>query len=232
MKPPYRFSAAAFAVIAAASLAHAADNLKVTIGGLDANGRLADDAAFCPPTKGGPADVSPRVSWSAGPEGTRSYALTMTDPDVPKDMSLINKPGATIEDAAPRITIHHWVLADIPATITTLEKGAEGDAVTPHGKPIGDTPHGRRGANVFTGFLAGNPDMAGTYGGYDGPCPPLNDERPHHYTVRVYALDTPSLGLSGAFDGPELEAAVKGHVLAEGEAVATYALNPKLTGGK
>ena len=67
-------------------------------------GRFADDAAFCPPTKGGPADVSPKVSWSAGPEGTRSYVLTMTDPDVPKDMSLINKPGATIEDTLDQVT--------------------------------------------------------------------------------------------------------------------------------
>ncbi len=232
MKSLYRFSATAFAVIATASLAHATDSLKVTIGGLDANGRFADDAAFCSPAKSGPIDVSPEVSWSAGPEGTRAYALTMTDPDVPKDMSLINKPGVTITEATPRITIHHWALADIPASVTRLDKGAEGDKLTPHGKPIGATPHGLRGANVYTSFLAGNPDMAGTYGGYDGPCPPVNDERPHHYTVRVYALDVPTLGLSGAFDGPALEAAVKGHVLAKGEAVATYALNPKLINAK
>jgi Raf kinase inhibitor-like YbhB/YbcL family protein len=228
----YRLSAAALALLATASLATAAERLTVTIGGLDASGRFADDAAFCPPNPDGAKDISPAVSWSAGPAGTRSYALTMTDPDVPRDMSLINKPDVPIEDGAPRITIHHWVLADIPATVTALEKGAESDGLKPHGKPIGDTDHGRRGANVFTGFLASNPDMAGTYGGYDGPCPPINDERPHHYTVRVYALDTPSLGLTGAFDGPALEKAVEGHVLAEGEAVATYALNPKLTGGK
>lgn len=232
MKSCYRLSAAAFALIATASLGHAADSLKVTIGGLAPSGRFADDAAFCSPAKTGPTDVSPEVSWSAGPKGTRAYALTMTDPDVPKDMSLINKPGVSITEDTPRITIHHWVLADIPASITSIRKGAEGDNLTPHGKPIGPTPHGLRGANVFTGFLASNPDMAGTYGGYDGPCPPVNDERPHHYTVRVYALDVPTLGLTGAFDGAALEAAVKGHVLAEGEAVATYALNPKLIGGE
>lgn len=228
-----RLSAAALALMATASLASAAERLTVTIGGLTPSGRFADDAAFCPPaTVTGAKDVSPAVSWSAGPKGTRSYALTMTDPDVPKDMGLINKPGTTIEDGAPRITIHHWVLADIPATVTALKKGAESDGLKPHGKPIGATDHGLRGANVFTSFLASNPDMAGTYGGYDGPCPPINDERPHHYTIRVYALDTPSLGLTGAFDGAALEKAVKGHVLAEGEAVAIYALNPKAMGKK
>lgn len=232
MKLHYCLSVAAFALIANVTLANAADRLTVTIAGLDASGRFADDAAFCPPASSAKKDLSPAVSWSAGPEGTHSYALTMTDPDVPKDMSLINKPGTTIEDGAPRITIHHWVLSDIPATVTALDKGAESDGLKPRGKPIGATPHGLRGANVFTSFLAGNPDMAGTYGGYDGPCPPVNDERPHHYTIRVYDLDVPTLGLTGAFDGPALEAAVKGHVLARGEAVATYALNPKLTGGK
>ncbi|WP_026792718.1 YbhB/YbcL family Raf kinase inhibitor-like protein [Pleomorphomonas oryzae] len=232
MKTLYRLSAVAFVLLATASLAAAADRLTVTIDGLDASGRFADDAAFCPPATSAAKDVSPAVSWSAGPAGTRSYALTMTDPDVPRDLSLINKPGTTIDDGAPRVTIHHWVLADIPANITALKKGAEGDTLTPHGKPIGDTDHGRRGANVFTGFLASNPDMAGTYGGYDGPCPPMNDERRHHYTIRVYALDVPTLGLSGAFNGAALEKAVEGHVLAQGEAIATYSLNPKLTTGK
>lgn len=205
----------------------AAEPLKVEIGGLD-NGRLPDKGAFCAPEAVSPNNVSPEVTWSPGPEGTRAYALTMTDPDVPKDLSMINKQGTVIADSEPRMTIHHWVLADIPAAVTALPEGAESEGVVPHGKPIGPTPHGLRGANAFTQFFTGNADMAGTYGGYDGPCPPLNDARPHRYTVRVYALDTPSLGLTGAFDGPALEAAVKGHVLAEGEAVATYTLNPAL----
>lgn len=228
MTTQYRLAATALALLATISVASAAGRLTVKIGGLDKAGRFADQAAFCPPDANGPKDISPEVKWSAGPEGTRSYALLMVDPDVPSDLGLINKPGATIAADAPRIAIHHWVLADIPAALTSLAKGAESDGLKPRGKPIGDTPHGRRGANVYTGFLAGNPDMAGTYGGYDGPCPPVNDERPHHYAVRVFALDTPTLGLTGAFDGPALEAAIKGHVLAEGQAVATYALNPRL----
>jgi phosphatidylethanolamine-binding protein (PEBP) family uncharacterized protein len=42
--------------------------------------------------------------------------------------------------------------------------------------------------------MAGNPDMAGQYFGYDGPCPPWNDERMHHYIFTIYALDIDKSG--------------------------------------
>ena len=228
----FRFSHARTAVMAAvlaastgAALA-AEPTIAVTLGGLDTAGRMADRNAFCPPAGTAEANVSPAVDWSAGPEGTRSYALLMTDPDVPADLATINAPGVAIASTAPRITIHHWVLADIPAATTHLDEGAEGRGVVPHGKPVGPTDHGLRGANVYTGFVAGQPGMAGTYGGYDGPCPPVNDARVHRYTVRVMALDVATLGLAGAFTGAQVEAAVQGHVLAEGTATGTYAVNP------
>lgn len=218
--------AVATALAATASLA-AEPTLSVKIEGLDAAGRFSDSAAFCPPGKG-PKDVSPGISWSAGPEGTKSYALLLSDPDVPQDLSLINKPGTTIPAGAPRISVFHWVLADIPAAITSLAQGAESESLVPGGKPIGLTQHGMRGANVFTTFLATTDGMAGTYGGYDGPCPPVNDQRIHHYTLRIVALDIPTLGLSGPFSGEDVEKAIGGHVLAGGEAIATYILNPSL----
>lgn len=43
--------------------------------------------------------------------------------------------------------------------------------------------------------------MAGSYGGYDGPCPPRNDERPHRYVVEIFALDVGSLKLPEGFTG-------------------------------
>ena len=216
-----------------ASVAQAAENsLTVEIGGVDPTGRFPDEAAFCPPASSARKNISPAVRWSAGPEGTRSYALLMTDPDVPQDLSLINKAGIRIAPDAPRIAVYHWVLDDIPAHVTSLASGIESDGLVPRGKPIGETDHGRRGANVFTTFLASNADMAGTYGGYDGPCPPINDERPHRYSVRVFALDVPSLKLTGAFDGASVEKAMRGHVLAQGEAVATYALTSPAPGGE
>lgn len=218
--------AVATALAVTAPLA-AEPTLSVQIKGLDAAGRFSDPAAFCPPGTG-PRDVSPAVSWSPGPEGTKSYALLLTDPDVPQDLSLINKPGTTIPADAPRISVFHWVLADIPSALTSLAQGAESESLVPGGKPIGLTLHGVRGANVFTSFLAATDGMAGTYGGYDGPCPPINDQRIHHYTLRVVALDVPTLGLSGPFSGEDVEKAIAGHVLAGGEAVATYILNPSL----
>ena len=213
-----------------ASTGHAQDRLRVKIGDLDRFEHLPDRAAFCPPASSTTKDVSPAIEWSPGPTGTQSYALLMTDPDVPKDFSQINKPGVVIAAAAPRIPAYHWVLDDIPVAITSLASGIEGDGLAPHGKPVGVTGHGRRGANIYTTFLASNAEMSGTYGGYDGPCPPVNDERPHRYVVQVFALDIRSLGLSGPFDGSSVERAMRSHVLAEGEAVATYALNPNLRG--
>lgn len=226
---PGSTAAALIIALAVATAAHAdTSHLTVEIGGLDASGRLPDRAAFCAPESSPTRNVSPTVSWSAGPEGTRSYAVMMVDPDVPQDFSLINAPGTVIAADAPRLTVHHWVLVDIPPMITALAEGADSDGLVAHGKPVGDTDHGRRGANAYTSFLASNPEMAGTYGGYDGPCPPVNDERPHRYVVTVFALDVPSLGLTGAFDGESAEAAIRDHVVARGEAVATYTLNPRL----
>lgn len=46
-----------------------------------------------------------------------------------------------------------------------------------------DVPAGsRQGLNDYTAFMAGS-EMAGDYFGYDGPCPPWNDERLHHYGI-------------------------------------------------
>ena len=70
--------------------------------------------------------------------------------------------------------------------------------------------------------------MAGTYGGYDGPCPPWNDELVHHYHYEVFALDVESLGLDGEFDGEAVRNAMEGHVLASERVTATYTLNPAL----
>jgi phosphatidylethanolamine-binding protein (PEBP) family uncharacterized protein len=69
--------------------------------------------------------------------------------------------------------------------------------------------------------------MGGNYGGYDGPWPPFNDERLHHYQFTVFALDVPSLGLPELFRGPDAVAAIKGHVLDKATLIGTYALNPK-----
>jgi phosphatidylethanolamine-binding protein (PEBP) family uncharacterized protein len=77
-------------------------------------------------------------------------------------------------------------------------------------------------------FMASNPEMAGDYGGYDGPAPPWNDEIMHEYVFTVYALDVEMLGMSGVFGGADALAVMEDHVLASGQVVGEYTLNPEL----
>ena len=70
--------------------------------------------------------------------------------------------------------------------------------------------------------------MGGNYFGYDGPCPPWNDEILHHYVFTVYALDVPRLGVSGAFTGKDVLKAMEGHILDRAVLTGIYTLNPAL----
>ena len=71
--------------------------------------------------------------------------------------------------------------------------------------------------------------MGGDYYGYDGPCPPWNDEIKHHYIFTIYALDTPKLNLPKRFTGTDLKAAISGHILAQASITGVYSLNPSVT---
>jgi Raf kinase inhibitor-like YbhB/YbcL family protein len=199
--------------------------LTVTVAGLEPDGRLPLDAAYCTPTPLAPGEhnISPAVSWSAGPPGTRSYALIMTDLDVPRDLSRINKPGVTIGPDEPRVPFIHWVLIDIKPNVTSLRKGADSIGFVPRGNRIGRTAIGVRGANVFSHFYPKGSPLDAIRGGYDGPCPPKNDTVAHRYVTRVYALDVPSLKLSGVFYGEDALRRMEGHILAVGQADAHYA---------
>ncbi|PAV26112.1 hypothetical protein C8D92_10359 [Tamilnaduibacter salinus] len=171
---------------------------------------------------------NPDLSWSDAPDGTKSYVVLMFDPDVPSKADDVNQEGKVVPKDLPRVDFFHWLLVDIPGDITRVPEAADSDGVIPKGKEPGPGTIGLRGVNTFTHFLAGNPDMAGTYGGYDGPCPPWNDELMHHYHFEVYALDVPSLGLSGPFEGDAVREAMKGHVLDSARVTGTYTLNPDL----
>ena len=175
-------------------------------------------------------NISPQISWSGAPDETRSFTIMCVDVDVPTIFDDINTEGKTIPAHQPRQNFYHSLLVDIPVNRTSLEEGEESDGLVAKGKPTGRVAYGIRGTNDFTMFMASNPEMAGSYGGYDGPCPPWNDELIHRYEFRVYALDVETLGLaeSGEFKGADVIAAMKEHILAQGTLVGTYTQNPDI----
>ena len=174
---------------------------------------------------------NPHLAWSGAPEGTRSFVLLCVDTDVPTVAETVNRVDRSVPADQPRGEFVHWLMTDIPADCDSIAAAACSDGVTARGKR---SPHGpagsRQGLNDYTGWFAGDTDMGGDYFGYDGPCPPWNDERVHHYHFRIFALDVASLGLSGRFTWADASSAMAGHILAEAELVATYTLNPGLRG--
>jgi len=191
--------------------------------------RVPDAHAFGVPDGSGAAapeggNRSPHLRWSGHPEETESFVLIAYDPDVPADASDVNQEGKTLPEDAPRTDFAHWLLVDIAPDTTELPEGAGSTEVVIGGKEPGPSEHGIGGVNTFTDFLEGDPDMGGVYGHYDGPFPPFNDERLHNYHFVVYALDVPSVELEGEFKLDDVREAIEGHVLDEGELVATYTL--------
>jgi Raf kinase inhibitor-like YbhB/YbcL family protein len=133
------------------------------------------------------ADTSPQLHWTGVPEGAKSLALIVDDPDAP-------------DPAAPQRTYVHWVLYDIPPTVTEL--------------PAGTAVPG--GAAASDGAREGKNDWDRT--GYGGPCPPIGR---HRYFFKLYALDA-GLGDLGSPTKAELERAMEGHVLEQTELMGTY----------
>ena len=170
---------------------------------------------------------SPHLAWTGAPDGTESFAVLCIDPDVPTVGDDVNQEGRVVPASLPRTDFVHWVLVDVEPSCTELAEGSCGEGVVARGKQDPPGPEGsRQGVNDYTAWFAGDADMSGTYKGYDGPCPPWNDELLHHYTFTVYALDVPRLDVSGDFTAADVKAAMEGHVLASAAITGTYTNNP------
>ena len=127
----------------------------------------------------GGANVSPMLHWSGAPARTRSFVLTVFDPDAPRAGGW-----------------WHWIAYNILPTTRGLAAGTGAAA---------STTAGTFGKNDF-----GNEN-------YDGPCPPPG--KPHRYVFTLYALNVPRVSIP---NGPAVEAAVRGHVLARAQIIGRY----------
>ena len=205
--------------------------MKLTSSSFDDGGAIPAQYAFCAIDSAKHAALSqnqnPHLSWIEVPMGTKSFAIVCHDPDVPSRPDDVNQEGRRVPKSLPRIDFFHWVVVDLPASVVGVNVGEFSSGVTPRGKRGPDAPHGaRQGLNDYTGWFASDADMAGDYHGYDGPCPPWNDEIPHRYVFTVYALDVERLPLQASFRGADVRRAVQGHVLAQAAITGRYTLNP------
>jgi Raf kinase inhibitor-like YbhB/YbcL family protein len=100
---------------------------------------------------------------------------------------------------APRGTWVHWVLFNLPAQSRELEEGVPRKDLLDNGAKQGKNDFGKVG--------------------YGGPAPPRG--KPHRYFFKLYALDV-VVDLPAGATKAQLEDAMKGHVLAEGQLMGTY----------
>jgi Raf kinase inhibitor-like YbhB/YbcL family protein len=128
-------------------------------------------------------NVNPQINWVRGPQGTQSFVLLAEDSGVNRHDPIV-----------------HWVVYDIPSTVTSLPSGMPTDGKLENGA--------MQGKNI-----------AGKIG-YIGPKPPAGQTHPYHF--QVFALNT-RLNLDPASaDRTMVLNAMKGHVLAVGDLIGDY----------
>jgi Raf kinase inhibitor-like YbhB/YbcL family protein len=140
------------------------------------------DQMFAHPGVGG-RNISPQLSWSGFPAETRSFTVSCFDPDAPTPSGF-----------------WHWMLVNLPTSVTELAQGAGAD----------DPPGGA---------LALRNDYSTT--GYGGPYPPDGDH-PHRYFFVVHAVDVDALELTADASAAYASFNLAFHTLARAIITPTY----------
>jgi Raf kinase inhibitor-like YbhB/YbcL family protein len=133
----------------------------------------------------GGEDTSPDLRWSGFPAETKSFLVTMYDPDAPTPSGF-----------------WHWMVLNIPASVTSLQAGAGGGNET--------LPAGAK-------HLSNDASLRG----YLGAAPPPGDP-PHHYFVAVAALDVADVGVPDTATPALAFFQTRSHTLARATLVPVY----------
>jgi Raf kinase inhibitor-like YbhB/YbcL family protein len=143
----------------------------------------------------GPGGAIPATHTCDGADVSPPLSWTGVPPGAKSLVLVVHDPDAP-DPAAPRMDWVHWVLWDLPPAAGGLPAG-------------GPLPAGTRAAVTDFGRTT-----------WAGPCPPVGT---HRYFFVLHALDRTLGDLGAAPKRADVEAALKGHVLATAEAMGTYA---------
>lgn len=136
-------------------------------------------------------NASPKLDWSGAPADAKSFVILAEDPDAKEPKPFV-----------------HWIVYDIPGSVTSLREGLPTEPVLPDPKDV------KQGTN-----------SAGSTG-YFGPKPPAGDPA-HNYHFQIFALDIESLGLDPGARREQVLASMQGHVMAAGEVVGKFERKPE-----